>query len=93
MQKIHKTTAGIKKNMLKEISESKLIDTKVGVTSDEGETISEVPGLGKVYWCYRGTPDSLGNACAVSNRDDADHIEACVVLNGQDHSVKIKLTN
>ena len=64
------------------LTAEKLESMKTGVANDEWENLSEIPhskGNVKVWWSYREQSDSLGNAAAVQNREDADHIEIGMV--------------
>lgn len=55
-----------------------LESSRTGTSSDGWQNISELAtdlGTVSIWWCYRETPNDLGEAYAVPSRDNADHIE------------------
>lgn len=76
---------------IKQLTEERLLETKIGVSSDGWENIS-VLSFGRVFWSYRETKNDLGECAAVSSRDDADHILAMIFANGKEVFRDVPLT-
>lgn len=76
---------------LNKLTEEELLSNQTGVTSDEWERISDTSVAGKVFWSYREPEDSIGFCAAVMNRDDADHILVCKMVDGAEvfHNIRI----